>query len=232
MKKALAFVTLGMALMIASLPVMVTAQKAKDLPVTVMIEGLGLDTTPTLRIQSDQQGAYKDSRTLESIIQAIGDWELDMLNFSGSGRTVLVDLRDPVPNSAPNGATPAVPFAPELVRTRFIAKCTQFGASMPLLANGSSIICPLAVAFDQGGRRYRLAFNDGNFPNVDPVTVTCTGVDSTFKCKQWRIEPSVIQADGERKCRAKLIRVASNKRETDLDMGNFYISFLINVTNP
>jgi len=209
-----------------------TAQRLADTPVTVTIEGLGVNTTPTLRIQSDQLGAYKNSKTLASIIQGIGDWELDAINPSGSTRTVLVDLRDPVLNSAPGGVTPAVPFAPQLVKARFIAKCSEYGGNMLTMVGDSSITCPLALAFDQGGRRYRLAFNYNNFPNVDPVTVTCLSVNSTSKCNQWKIEPSVIQADGERKSRAKLIRVASSRKETDQDMGDFYLSFTINLTNP
>ena len=101
-----------------------SAQKTADLPVTSSIAGLGVDTVPTLRVQSDQLGAYKNSRSLESIIQGIGDWELDMVNFNSSPqRTVLIDLRDPVPGTNPGGL-PA-PFAHAQVRARFISKCSQ-----------------------------------------------------------------------------------------------------------
>ena len=209
------------------------AQKLVDTPVTVTIEGFGANSLPPYRIQSDQLGVYKNSRTMESIIQGIGDWELDMLNFNGSGRTILVDLSEPVSNSAPNGANPAAPFSPQLVRGRFIAKCTQFGFNFLKMANGASNPCPLAIAFDQGGRRYRLAFNGENFPNIDPVTVTCTGFNSsTSKCNKWKIEPSVLQTDGSLKSRAKLIKVAMTNRETDQDLGNYYMSFSITITNP
>ena len=218
------------------LPATATAQKpgSGDVPVTVTIEGLGIDTAPTLRIQSDQQGAYKHSKSLQSIIQGIGDWELDMLNFTSSPqRAILIDLRDPVPNSAPNGTTPAAPFTPQQVRGRFIAKCSLFGGNLMTMYGGLSISCPLAVAFDQGGRRYRLAFNPENFPNeVDPVTVTCMNPVGTAKCSQWKVSPSVMQADGTLNSRAKLIRVASSRKETDLDMGEFFMSFAINLTNP
>src|SRR5438309_1882655 len=76
-----------------------------DVPVTSTIDGLGVDTLPTLRVQSDQLGAYRNASSLQSIIQGIGDWELDMLNFNSSPqRKVLIDPRDPVPGSGPNGA--------------------------------------------------------------------------------------------------------------------------------
>ena len=89
-----------------------------DTPVTTTIEGLGVDTSPTLRVQSDQLGAYTNSSSLQSILQAsLGDWELDMLNFNSSPqRKVLVDLRDPVPGSGPSGGAPIAPFAYQLVR--------------------------------------------------------------------------------------------------------------------
>lgn len=223
-------------LLLVSLSLFTTAaeaQRTADTPVTVTIEGFSANSLPPYRIQSDQLGVYKNSRNMESIIQGIGDWELDMLNFTGSGRTILVDLREPVPNSAPGGANPIAPFQPQLVRGRFIAKCTQFGSNFFTMSLGEPTPCPLAVAFDQGGRRYRLAFNGENFPNIDPVKVTCTSVNSsTSKCNEWKIEGGVLQDDGTMKSRAKLIRVASSKRETDLDMGNFYMSLSITITNP
>jgi hypothetical protein len=78
-----------------------------------------------------------------------------------------------------------------------------------------------------------MAFNERNFPGeVDPVSVTCTAADSAGKCNAWRVAPGVLLADGSRKSRAKLIRVAASKRETDQDLGEFYMSFEINITNP
>ena len=37
---------------------------ATDTPVTTTIDGLGVDTLPTMRIQSDQLGAYRNSSSL------------------------------------------------------------------------------------------------------------------------------------------------------------------------
>ncbi len=56
---------------------------SSDIPVTVTIDGLGVNTS-TLRIQSDLAGVYRNSSSLQSMIQGIGDWEFDMLNFSSS----------------------------------------------------------------------------------------------------------------------------------------------------
>src|SRR5947207_11425769 len=105
---------------------------ASDTPVTSTIDGLGVDTLPTLRIQSDQLGSYKNSSSLQSILQAsLGDWVLDTLNYNSSPqRKVLIDLRDPVPGSGPNGGAPIAAFAYQSVRARLIAKCRQYGVDM------------------------------------------------------------------------------------------------------
>jgi hypothetical protein len=43
---------------------------------------------------------------------------MDMLNFTSSPqRTTLIDLGDPMPNSAPDGSTPVAPFAPQQLRS-------------------------------------------------------------------------------------------------------------------
>lgn len=211
------------------------AKPQSDTPVTTTFDGLGVDTSPTLRVQSDQLGAYTNSRSLQSIIQGIGDWELDMLNFSSSPqRKLLVDLRDPVPGSGPGGGAPIAPFAYQSVRARLISKCTEYGNNMRTIPGGATVNCPLAIAFDDaGGVRYRLAMNPNNFFEVNPVQITCVATDASSKCNQWKIEPSATQfPTGERKNVAKLLKVAAKPNQTDQDLGDFYMSFTIHVTNP
>src|SRR6266508_1699647 len=160
-----------------------------DTAVTTTIDGLGVDTLPTLRLQSDQLGAYKNSSSLQSILQAsLGDWVLDMLNYNSSPqRKVLIDLRDPVPGSGPNGGAPIAPFAYQLVRARFIAKCTQNGIDFRTMQPNNIYPCPLAVAFDDAsGVRYRLAENPNNFIETNWVQVTCVATDVNSKCNQWK----------------------------------------------
>ena len=106
-------------------------------PVTTTIDGLGVNTLPTLRIQSDLLGSYINSSSLQSVLQAtFGDWVLDQLNYTSSPqRKVLVDLRDPVPGSL-NGGAPTPPFAYDLVRARFISKCNEYGVDMRTIPGG------------------------------------------------------------------------------------------------
>lgn len=208
-----------------------------DTPVTTTIDGLGVNTLPTLRVQSDQLGAYKNSSSLSSIIQGIGDWELDMINFNSSPqRKALVDLRDPVAGSGPNGGAPINPFGAggyQIVRARFISKCSQNGINFLNMQPNNIYPCPLALAFDDAsGVRYRLTENPINFSETNWLQVTCLATGANAKCNQWKIEPSVIQINGEQKNVAKLLKVATKPRETDQDLGDFYLSFTIHVTNP
>jgi len=203
--------------------------------VTSTIDGLGVDTLPTLRIQSDQAGAYTNSNSVQSIIQAnSGDWVLDLLNFNSSPqRKVLIDLRDPVPGSGPNGGAPQAPFAYQLVRARFIAQCSAYGIDMRNISGGSTVYCPLAIAFDDAsGVRYRLTMRTDNFSEVNLAQVTCLATDINAKCNQWRVEPSVTQLDGQRKNVAKLLKVATKPNQADQDKGDFYLSFGISLTRP
>ena len=93
--------------------------------------------------------------------------------------------------------------------------------------------CPLAIAFDDSlGVRYRLTMHANNFPEVNLIQVTCVAVNASSKCSQWLLEPSATQLNGERKNVAKLLKVASRPNQADQDMGDFYMSFTIHLTNP
>lgn len=229
--------SLSLAFAMSGLLNIAAAQKpvrAKDIPVTTTIAGLGVDTLPTLRIQSDQAGAYQNSGSVQSVLQAtFGDWVLDLINFNSSPqRKALIDLRDAVPDSRSGGA-PTPPFAYQLVRARFIAKCNEFGGDMRTIPGGGTIYCPLAIAFDDAfGVRYRLNMNPNHFSESNLVQISCVGTDANAKCNQWKIEPSATQLNGERKNVAKLLKVATRPKQTDQDMGDFYLSFTINLTNP
>src|SRR5205814_3202434 len=149
--------TLGLTLACAATGLMLPAgakgKPPSDTAVSSNIDGLGIDTLPTMRIQSDQLGSYRNSSSLQSILQAaLGDWVLDTLNYNSSPqRKVLIDLRDPVPGSGPNGGAPVAPFAYQSVRARFIAKCSQYGVDMRSMEPNNFYPCPLAIAFDDAG---------------------------------------------------------------------------------
>ena len=210
--------------------------------VTSTIEGLGINTSPTLRVQSDQLGSYQTitsgkTTLLQSVIQSLGDWELDMLNFTSSAqRKILIDLGDPVPTSGPNGSAPINPFGAtgyQVVRARFISKCSEYGLNFLTMLPNTLYYCPLAIRFDDAaGIQYRLVQNPNNFAESNLVQVTCMTTDSASKCNQWKIEPSAMQLDGERKNVAQLLKLTTSRQNPETDQGDFYLSFTIHVTKP
>jgi hypothetical protein len=221
------------------------AQKNQETPVTSIIEGFGVNTSPTLRIQSDLLGSYKNSSSVQSILQSYGDWVLDTDyakpgHTSSSPRKILIDFRDPTPT---NGGNPTALFPDGwgVVTARFISKCTQFGEDMrTMLGVNSQITCPLAVGIQVPNfpGSYLIAMNHIIRVGTDSITITCTGVvdptkPATSPCNQWRFEPwALATEDHSGKSIGKLIGATQLKNGTEVDMGNFYFSFAIDVTKP
>ncbi|HXG93755.1 MAG TPA: hypothetical protein VNN73_15530 [Blastocatellia bacterium] len=208
-----------------------SAQKGKSAStrVTTTIQGLGPDAAPTYRIQSDQLGSYRYG--VDSVISEIqatyGDWVLD--TASSTVRSVYVDFRDPVPGTNPNQIPP--PFLYEQVFARLISKCSLFGGDLKTMRAGDALICPLSVRFAYAGATYLLRMND-NFPGTDYVRWSCLAEDSTGKCSQWKMEPGA-EYGGEKKCVAQLIRMLTVRNKTTTEeIGKYYMSFVVDVTNP
>jgi hypothetical protein len=83
------------------------------------------------------------------------------------------------------------------------------------------------------GSTYRIDMGTPTFPGTEPALITCVRVDSANKCNQWRIEPSVVQANGERKNLGRLMKTTPAKpKDIHTSMGDFYSSFIIDVTKP
>ncbi len=119
------------------------------------------------------------------------------------------------------------------MRARFIEQCSVYGTDMRTIAGGATVFCPLVIAFDDAaGVRYRLTMRADNFSEVNLTQVTCVTTDANSKCNQWKIEPSAIQLNGERKNVAKLLKVATRPNQADQDQGDSYLSFTIHLTNP
>lgn len=197
------------------------APPAKDAPATSTIADSDPVSGSMLRIGSDSLGAYKNGvNSVSSIVQGIGNWVLD--TKPSTLRKVRVDLGDPVPNS---GANP--PFQAATVPVRFISKCTTNITTMLL---NETIQCPLALSIVDNGVTYALRTND-NYAGTEPVLWTCLARPST-KCTSWEMTPSVIQADGQQKNVMQLVKPATSRRETEQNLGQFYVSFKINVTTP
>lgn len=206
-----------------------SAAPLKDTPVTSTIQNSDSTTGTAYRIRSDSLGTYRNGvNSVSSIIQGIGDWELD--GKSSTTRKVFFDFGDPVLNSS---QVPNPPFQTALTPWRFISKCTQLGIKMQDLTLNQTVLCPLAMSIDYGGATYAVRMQSDNYPETEWVQWTCTSLNSSAKCSAWQMEPSVVQADGQRKAKGQLLKISTVKGKTVEDpRGVFYFSFKINITNP
>lgn len=213
------------------------AQKIRNTPVTSFIDGAGVQVDPSVpnyRIKSDGLGPYYDGVDgVSSIFEGsvYQDWELT----SSEARKILIDFRDPVPGS---GANP--PFDVQYIPLRLIAKARLVNGDTigSMKGVGSWLLSPLNLSFNLNRTSYRVVMNSLSvYPETNFVRVTCLGVvdpnnPETSQCNYWKMEPAVVQPDGQLKNNAKLTQVPKTPNGDAIELGNFYLSFLISFTNP
>jgi hypothetical protein len=227
------------------------AQPSGNTPVTTTIKDYVDVTDPLtgsaqripMQIQSDGSGAYKNSKNVESVIQGIGDWVLDTgVNIKNPTRKVFLDFSQPIPGTGPNGGDPVRPFISALVRPRFISKCTDYGFNMLAMGLQQTLTCPLAIGFynPADGVFHRVIMNPAsivtNCPETNPVHITCSGADAAGKCNRWEIEPSGACVTADCSVKRNIVRlvkiVTVRGKEVVTDLGDFYMSFTVDVTKP
>ena len=205
--------------------------KFPDIPVTTTLNSSGdVNSGTNYRIQSDGNGSYFDGvSNVSSILQgAINnpsrDWILDTRN--STSRNVLIDLRSPLPNGAGKA-----PFAWQEVPARIIAMCHRtLNGSFPAIALNQTVPCPMYVLFDYAGTSFQLALDPTTHPETNQSLVTCTAANNANQCVGWTISP-IVQPDSTVQNIAHLAR-NSNHNIKAADLGDFYVSFNIAVTNP
>jgi hypothetical protein len=220
------------------------ARGTLDAPVRSYILDADTAVAPSFQIRSDGLGVYANSSTLSSIIQgSAGAWVLDSQSARNATRMLFLDFGQPVAGSGPNGGDPiAVPSGPYLVRV--ISKCNVYGNSMWTLAPGATMACPVHVAFSYGAFKYAVQMNPNpagdpeGAPETQWANVTClTPSSGTGPCTEWLFTPSAtsVAPDGRVTYRnvARLIKyVTAKNTTTNVNQGDFYVSFAFRVTNP
>jgi hypothetical protein len=198
-----------------------------DTVVTTTIHDADANFTP-YRIQSDLLGTYKNGvNAVESIIQGLGDYELDLINF-GSSRRARMDFSDPVPNTNPNNLPPPVNG---FYAVRLFSQCSARGLKLQTLALGASINCPLIVAVnDSNGDTYSVRFNRVTYAGTNDVSWTCVSAASG-KCNGWRMQ-SDPTGNGARLI-AQLLKITRvGNKTTEVNYGRYYFTFDVSLTNP
>ena len=232
------------------------AQKTTDVPVTCIIRdsvdvidpATGVTQAIPMQVQSDGAGPYKNSKSVISVIQGIGDWLLDTgITIRTPTRQVLLDFSQAITGSAPNGGNPSAPFVAGLVSPRFRSKLAQYGYNMLTMSYGQTINAPVTIGFyypADSGTHYRIHMTPGeqsSFPSplTDFAEMTCTGVDANLKCNRCQIKPTGVKggcvtADcSVKRNRVKLVKVITRGNSvTETDLGDYLRSFSIDITRP
>lgn len=212
-----------------------------DVPVTTIVSDYDSGIGPALQIQSDQLGAYRNSKTQVSVIQSVGSWLLDSYPgyVRGATRHIYLGFNQPLEGSGPGGGVPTAPPSGGY-QAHVISKCNTYGTSMLTMAPGSTAPCPLRIHFDAGGATYDIDMNPAmaHAQHTNPASVTCIfPASGSNACSQWKIAPSgmVVNPDGTVTYRnvGVLNKTVSSKGKTTLvKQGDFYFSFLIVVSKP
>jgi hypothetical protein len=215
------------------------AQPTTSTPVTTIISDYDSGIAPALQIQSDQLGAYKNAKNLQSYVYSFGSWEIDAYNVRNATRTVYLGFTQPIAGTGPDGGPPVAPPS-GFYKAHLTTECYHYGTNPTTMAPGSTISCPMNGGFEYGGKAYTIRMNplDAMSIGTDPVKITCIFPSmGTNPCSQWRITPgsSVANPDGTviyRSVGQLDVRVTSRGQTTFIRQGQFYFSFLILVTNP
>src|SRR6185436_15912833 len=111
--------------------------------VDVVDPATGATQRVPMQVQSDGAGSYKNSKSVISVIQGLGDWEFDTgVTIKTPTRKVFLDLSQPIAGSAPGGANPTAPFVTALVSPRFRSKLSQYGLNMLTIPYGETVLAP------------------------------------------------------------------------------------------
>lgn len=229
----------ALAICIAASLVTLVQARAADIAVTTLVSDYDSGIGPALQIQSDLGGAYKNSKTLQSMMYGAGSWELDAYNVRNATRGVYIAFTQPIAGSGPNGGAPISP-ATAIYKAHVTTECFNYGTNPLTMAPGSSISCPMSLRFDTGGKTYAIHMNpqNPNWVGTNPAAITCIfPTTGSAPCAQWRITPSasVTNPDGSITWRnaGQLDIVGSSKGKTTYTkQGQFYFSFVILMTNP
>lgn len=202
--------------------------KSSDTAVTSTISDADANFTP-YRIQSDLLGQYKNGvNSVKSIIQGIGDYEMDLINTNSSRRAAL-NFDDPVPGTNPNNLPPPVNG---FYAVRLFSQCSSRGLKLQTLALNASISCPLIVAVKtSSGDQYSLRFNSVTYAGTNDVSWTCAAAAADGKCGGWRMQSDPTAAGG--KLVAQLLKITRvGNRTTEVNYGRYYFTFDVALTNP
>lgn len=208
---------------------------ASDVSVTANVS-LQVNGAP-LRIQGDDKGAYTSTTQVTSVIMASShDWLLQTYftakgKTAASDRSVFFDLTEPAA-----GSNPPPPLATGFLQARLIVSCTNGPqpVDMLTLTVGAQVLCAGHFNFIMPDLKtyYRLHFKPSVYAETNWIQVTCTAAYARGGCGAWTFAPTgtPTPADPNLKNVGRLLKIDSGGIVLDDTLGDYYVSFAINVT--
>ena len=113
--------------------------------------------------------------------------------------------------------------------------CSEaISGSFSAMKLNQNLSCPTGISFQYAGVSYGLMMSSGPNSDIDYVEtnnsqVTCTGLNSSAsQCNAWTIAP-IQQANGPIE---NIARLRQPLRNGFANLGDFYVTFNWNITNP
>jgi hypothetical protein len=169
-----------------------------------------------------------------------GDWTLDLLSSTVRTMRLTLSPTNEIPKGQPGyTVSPNPPFVgTDNLVSKFEEKCTAISLDMGTMNTvGQTIICPAVFRFNWGSTYYRLYFA-GSFGSYAPestqVHIQCNGLGTNGLCNDWFVDPiPVVNADGTTSPGTAIARlVTPGRANSEVDEGDFYITFHLHVTRP
>lgn len=220
----------------SNVPVTSTVHNAWNVVSPVCAAPSSTSPCPT-QLASDNVGAESASyASSSSIISDItsgssSEWRLDLTKQNV--RTVYLSFANPVPGSA------ASPVASGYYNGFVFSRCfsgyggTQTGW-LAIKPGTSNNVCAMRVTFTAGSQTYYLILSPGgDFPGTGWASVTCNSGDSSGNCNSWTAVPNMTPGGGNSPAVADLVQPTTSRGTTTLTLlGQYYVTFHIDVTNP
>ncbi len=214
-------------LAIGTLTINVFAQKNKpsnsDTIVTSTFQDIDSSSNLFYTIRSDSAGDYVNgTSSVVSVIQGIGDWELDLL--LSATRQVFFDFSSPTGTNINGVAPPSSGAYP----ARFLAQCSvRPGKKLQdLKISDGTIYCPVNAQIKVGSDTYSVRFRTVEFPGSTDVAWSCTS-EVNGKCTRWRMESAPGGSI------ARLLKLTTVRGKTTTKSGSlFYFTFKVDLRVP
>jgi hypothetical protein len=135
-----------------------------------------------------------------------------------------------------------VPPNPPFVGTdnlvsKFEEKCTAISLDMGTMNKvGQTIQCPAVFRFNWGSTYYRvwmIGSWGGTAPETTQVQIQCNSLGANGYCNDWFLDPiPVVNPDGSTSPGQTIGRLVTPSHNTEINEGDFYMSFHVHITRP